>query len=72
MAQKIKKIDHDLRKGRVDSNETGLHIDAKKIEIDLNKTKTFMEKMQEKIEDLGKSLEKIGEEMRAEPKKHAK
>ena len=60
----FKKIEHDLRQNKIQSNNpTGISISKDRIEVDLNKTEQFMEKWIKSMENVGRELDNVFREL---------
>ncbi len=62
MKTKIDKISKDLEKGIVKNNEAGIEMDETHINIDLNKTKTFLDTWGKKMQGFVKEFDEIAKE----------
>ena len=62
MKTKMDKMSKDLEKGIVKNEEAGIEMDETHINIDLNKTKTFLDTWGKKIQGFVKEFEDISKE----------
>ncbi len=63
LEEKSKKLEQNIKEGKIDFQEAGLKVDKEKITIDLKQTKNFFEELSKKVEnfvqDLDKSFKKL-------------
>jgi len=68
MKTKMDKMSKDLEKGIVKNEEAGIEMDETHINIDLNKTKTFLETWGKKMQGFVKEFDEIAKEFNGQNK----
>ena len=58
LEEKSKKLEQNIKEGKIDFQEAGLKVDKEKITIDLKQTKNFFEELSKKVENFVQDLDK--------------
>ena len=63
MKVKVEQMNKELENGTIDETEAGIEINQTHINIDLNKTKSFLDIMGKKMQGYVKELENVVQEL---------